>query len=580
MTVARIEIVKDAADLAEDEAAIRVIDVFDLPDEPEFRIEPIDASGSPQAPMDWPAGSHEARRMRVGEKGVELIVAANLADAIDTASAAGMAISIPSASIREVLALPDEVPVLRAARGGIVVNSDRRRAEIAARARARRAELENLAAIRLAEAARIEDAFDQVDGDEHDEENADQESVDAGLDAAAAIVPPELPVAAAEPSPAAIEAARPPELAPAAVELRNADGLARLDDRRRSRVALVSSRDDTASPVQVTAAVAPIVTPLAPLGTRAPEDGATARDRSWSMPEMTPMRPAPERPPQRLAATELAGQRSPSDPPLPDFYPGAAGKRQAQMPSAIAPPPLPVKPAARATGMLASSTPPALPAHTPKFLTRGNGDQGRPYAVQRAFGLGFLVAALLALASTFAFRGDAPGVAAPAAESPTVVAAPADQQAVTTLSAILAVPDVSPRGTEAGAVGLADALKRADQQLAGSASDREEARFWLRKALSQGLGEQRLVWALTQLGTLYAAPSAGLPDYDSARTLWQLAAAQGDPVALCFLASLHENGLGTPKDQVRALVLYRNAKTNGGCRNVDQSIARLAKGTP
>jgi hypothetical protein len=38
--------------------------------------------------------------------------------------------------------------------------------------------------------------------------------------------------------------------------------------------------------------------------------------------------------------------------------------------------------------------------------------------------------------------------------------------------------------------------------------------------------------------------------------------------------------LGTAKNEVRALVLYRNAKAQGGCRNVDQSIARMAKGTP
>ncbi|MFV0369421.1 MAG: tetratricopeptide repeat protein [Hyphomicrobiaceae bacterium] len=196
--------------------------------------------------------------------------------------------------------------------------------------------------------------------------------------------------------------------------------------------------------------------------------------------------------------------------------------------------------------------------------------------------MGFLIAAALALISVFAMNrsgmllGDAARVGA---VNP--VAASQPEESLKTLSAVLAVPDVSTNGTDATSVDLAGALNRADDLLStGESGDKEEAKYWLRRALAQGLSEKRMVWAMTQLGTLYAAPMSGAPDYAAARSVWELAAAQGDPVALCFLAALHEHGLGVPADEVRALVLYRNAKAEGGCRNVDASIQRLSKGTP
>ena len=125
--------------------------------------------------------------------------------------------------------------------------------------------------------------------------------------------------------------------------------------------------------------------------------------------------------------------------------------------------------------------------------------------------------------------------------------------------------------------------RRADQSLSGNNNagpDRREAKFWLRKALSAGLADERLLWAMTQLGTLYASPAGGVADFDSARILWELAAANGDPVALCFLASLQEGGFGTPKNPAEALSLYRQAKARGGCRGIDDALARLTKVAP
>ena len=151
------------------------------------------------------------------------------------------------------------------------------------------------------------------------------------------------------------------------------------------------------------------------------------------------------------------------------------------------------------------------------------------------------------------------------------------------LADILAVPESSPSGEPAGQVGLEEALRRADQSLTGTNlgdPDRREAKFWLRKALSASLGDERLLWAITQLGTLYASPEGEAADFASARALWELAAAKDDPVALCFLASLFEAGLGVAKNAPEALSLYQRAKAHGGCRDVDAAISRLTKAPP
>ena len=144
------------------------------------------------------------------------------------------------------------------------------------------------------------------------------------------------------------------------------------------------------------------------------------------------------------------------------------------------------------------------------------------------------------------------------------------------LGAIMALPERSPNGVSAEGVELGEALRRADANLFGSGDrDRDEARYWLRRALALGLGDQGLTWAMTQLGTLYASPPNGRNDLASARLLWEMAAAKGSPWALCFLGQLHERGLGTLPNAKRALDHYRKAKASGGCAGVDDAIARV-----
>jgi hypothetical protein len=148
--------------------------------------------------------------------------------------------------------------------------------------------------------------------------------------------------------------------------------------------------------------------------------------------------------------------------------------------------------------------------------------------------------------------------------------------------ALLAVPARSPLGRPADGVTFEDALRRADQALYGEGvgRNRDEASYWLRTAISRGLSEPRLLWAMTQLGAAFATPDGGQPDYATARLLWAVAGGAGDPVALCFLASASESGLGAPVDAATALSLYEQAKARGGCRDVDQSISRLKGSRP
>ncbi len=136
----------------------------------------------------------------------------------------------------------------------------------------------------------------------------------------------------------------------------------------------------------------------------------------------------------------------------------------------------------------------------------------------------------------------------------------------------------SPRGTDTSGQAVQKMLEEADTRLHGPASgrDKREAAFLLKRYLGTTLGDERTMWALTQLGTVYAEPTAGdAPDYRQARRLWELSASLGDPVAMCFVAALHEHGLGIAVDKETALGWYRQAKQAGGCRDADAAIERL-----
>lgn len=137
----------------------------------------------------------------------------------------------------------------------------------------------------------------------------------------------------------------------------------------------------------------------------------------------------------------------------------------------------------------------------------------------------------------------------------------------------------SPRGVAAAGVGADKALENANRQLlaSGTQRDTEEGAFWLKHFITGTLGDNRTMRVLTQLGSIYAEPATGTPDYSKSRLVWEIAGAAGDPVAMCFLGLLHENGLGVAADKETALQWYERAKAKGGCPSVDEALARLRK---
>lgn len=137
----------------------------------------------------------------------------------------------------------------------------------------------------------------------------------------------------------------------------------------------------------------------------------------------------------------------------------------------------------------------------------------------------------------------------------------------------------SPRGVSAAGVSLDKALENATRQLlsTGGQRDTEEGAFWLKQFISGTIGDSRTIRVVTQLGSIYAEPATGTPDYAKSRLLWEIAGAAGDPVAMCFLGLLHENGLGVAVDKQSALQWYERSKEKGGCPSIDESLARLRK---
>lgn len=123
----------------------------------------------------------------------------------------------------------------------------------------------------------------------------------------------------------------------------------------------------------------------------------------------------------------------------------------------------------------------------------------------------------------------------------------------------------SPRGVAAADVSPAAALQRAHALLHGSQAERdpEEAAYWLKRYLSEASGGDPIRIALTQLGTAYAQPVRGARDFASARIVWELSSALGDPVAMCFIGAMHEHGLGVAPASRTAKAWYERAAVSG-----------------
>jgi TPR repeat protein len=147
-----------------------------------------------------------------------------------------------------------------------------------------------------------------------------------------------------------------------------------------------------------------------------------------------------------------------------------------------------------------------------------------------------------------------------------------------TLDMLVQAEARSPFGRSSAGVSTDAALALADAHLRGvdgAPRSRLEAGYWLRHALSPTFRDTRVPWALTQLGSIYATPDAGLADFKSASLIWQIAGSMGDPVATCYLARMHEFGIGMEKDTETARRVYGIAQKAGGCPGLAEALARL-----
>lgn len=128
---------------------------------------------------------------------------------------------------------------------------------------------------------------------------------------------------------------------------------------------------------------------------------------------------------------------------------------------------------------------------------------------------------------------------------------------------------VSPKGVNAAGMASSEILARINaERQAGKGRLGAEGEFWMKRYLIASLGDNNTARALTQLGSIYAE-GGGSADYGKARHLWEVAGGLGDPVAMCFLGTLYDNGLGgVAADRQAALQWYARARDAGGCAGV------------
>lgn len=172
----------------------------------------------------------------------------------------------------------------------------------------------------------------------------------------------------------------------------------------------------------------------------------------------------------------------------------------------------------------------------------------------------------------------APTVTAPATPTAAIAAPrPPDAVADGSIYDLLAAGTASPRGIAGRDMSGQKALEHAHAAFntPGAPRDTEEGAYWLRRYVQTIGNDERTRRALTQLGSALADSSNRNFDFGKARQAWELASAFGDPVAMCFLGTLHENGIVGAVDRRLALTWYERSKQAGGCPGIDDAIARV-----
>jgi hypothetical protein len=512
-----VEVVQDARFPHGGHAVIRLHGLWLLPPQAKFRIDPVD-DALPEVAADWPSGERTPKETRVTSRGVEILVGPDIVDAAGLQPGTPITVSIPSASISADLRWPN-LPVSSAPRRGqVIMSAAELRAEIATAERLRQ-EREQAAA--NAELQRLAQVQAEAQNEKLRRERSDVASLSSLQPRGGETMGKDSKLGAAGPS--------------------ETHGF---DDKSASRghapngssssTTTRSARAATTSTIEVT-----IEDPIAAARN---SDGSLRLTPTTSNSMVT--RDAPH------DTTDNVGLR---------LFPVDDGSKHFQRRQMVS----------FGVGFLAAAGLSWL------FWNGIRSDPRKPGAadIQAAKTQNITTVSLTTGVATagLATAGATAAVAASsAALSPRAVA-----DATISLKDVFALDKVSPRGRSAVDTDLTTALRLADEGLFGATADRQESAFWLRKSLALVLNQDEVKWALTHLGSTYAAPASGPPDYTKARLIWEIAAAQGDPVASCFLGSVHEKGLGVVATKATALGYFNAAKAAGGCRGVDDAIARL-----
>lgn len=565
MKVDSVEIVPDQAALKGGQAIIRLKGIWLLPPGATFRIEPADGNTSFNRMRGWPRGDLRARATRVTGQGIELIIGPDIVDAPDLTPGTRVRLRIQTISLDTVLDWP-ALPVARPSHPRALAASTNR-----TEPSSREAETPTDGTTASPTPATDAPPANAVDADDTQFSGDTSPGPSAlGLTDNESDV-----LQRATVSPSSAPPLPPPSSTPPSKE---PPSLASLN--------LHKSPNKTPPPPLPD----PLPDPLLQQAVSSSVPVAHADNGTGNLTEHSPLK-APSNPSTEAHRPETVT----ATPPLPDFPPQPQNTAATRwdLPPAIPPEPTDLP-------LIATETyePPSAPQpHRDTPPSTGSKSQSVGVAL-----FSLLIASLAAIG----FR-NAPQVngsdAQPARQQATIAAlqpgaapqapkvsvAAASKQSgpldLNELASSFSAGAISPRGTSAAASTTSDALVAANRSLYGidgAATDREEAAFWLRTALARQMQGPGITWALTQLGTYYASPAAGQkPNYDKARLLWELAAAQSDPVANCFLAQLHEFGLGVTPDRKTALTHYQTAKSLGGtaevgCKGLDQALARLA----
>ena len=523
MTIMKIEVFPDTSQPAGGHAVIRLKGIALLPPGTTFRIDPIDDTLDDGAFNGWPCGDLSPLDTRQTPEGIEMRIGPDVVDAPLLEPGTPVTISVPDSHLSAELIWPD-LPLSSSLTSAPVVMSpsqmaaelaatDRTKAEAASAAKA--AKEAELAATARAEIARAEAAL------------AEKARVDAvRLEADRTAKTPAAP-------PVANTATQQQRMAAAARELEAALALEPMDSKPGSLAKALDSMP-AANKVANDA--------LANLAT-ANSGGDRARNSTGNATLSSLSKPTADRPE-----------------PVSTLFP----ERDISLPTIIL----------KRTD--APGNPPSTIESTQlrretidgRLAPQGNSSRLMPF-LAGAGAAGIALAALFVVTSLRSGSGPIPPTNG--------VQMAATQKA--TLADAFTVGTQSPRGEIAVDVDLPTALRLADYNLHGvdRPIDRAEAEFWLKKAMSLTASHSQIRWAMTQLGTLSAEPVTGSPDYEKARLLWEISAANGDPVAMCFLGTLLEHGLGLAADRAKALDHFKRARGAGGCPNSDEAIARLSK---